>query len=65
MARIAKSVSLREETIAGIEKWAAIHDRSFSYEIDLAAARLIRNYEEMNDERNEPLDDNPRAFPRA
>lgn len=58
LARVAKSVSLREETIAGIEKWAAVHDRSFSYEIDLAAARLVRYYEEMNDEPKKP--DNPR-----
>lgn len=64
MARIAKSVSLREEVIEAIQLLAKEHDRSFSYEIDFAADRWVRHCKEMNDEHTKP-DDNSRAEPRA
>lgn len=63
--RLTYTISTPEDVLQEMKELAKTHRRSVSGEFVFAAERWIRHCEEMNDERNEPLDDNPRAFPRA
>ena len=63
--RLTYTISTPEDVLQEMKELAKTHRRSVSGEFVFAAERWIRHCEEMNDERYEPLDDNPRAFPRA